>query len=109
MVGKLKMWCDILFVVWLGEELGLFGVSYFVKNYGYEIWFYFFIVVIGYDMLDMVYDGNDFIYLLVVVCFNMDMVGCLKKNLVFQGVGFLSIWLVEIEYCNVFIGLLILV
>jgi hypothetical protein len=55
---------DILFILWSGEELGLFGSSYFIKHMKHNIFAYI----------------------------NLDMVGRLKKNLVLQGVGSSSRW-----------------
>ena len=103
--GKLKMRRDILFAAWSGEELGLLGASHFVKNYGHETRPHSPIAATGHDTPDTAHDGNDPIYPSVAACFNMDMVGRLKKNLVLQGVGSSSIWPAEIEHRNAPIGL----
>ena len=72
---------DILFAVWSGEELGLLGSAYFVKN-------------------TMARATNKSLRPAVEVNINLDMVGRLRENLVLQGAGSSSMWSRLIEQAN---------
>lgn len=83
--GKLPMRRDVLFAWWAGEEQGLIGSRYFVKNRLGE--------------LDEQVSEKIFAYL------NLDMVGRLRRSLILQGIGSSPDWLTKIERHNVAIGL----
>ncbi len=96
---KLRLRRDIIFAAWSGEEIGLLGSDYFVKNYGKTN---------GHHGTDSASNGRHdktSIYPAVAACINMDMVGRLEKNLILQGIGSSSIWRREIERRNVPVGL----
>jgi len=87
--GKLAMKRDAIFATWSGEELGLLGVSHFVKEYAIE----------HADGKDARLTGK------IAANLNMDMVGRLDKSLIVQGVGSSTYWPGEIERRNVVVGL----
>ena len=87
--GKLDMKRDAIFATWSGEELGLLGVSHFVKKFGRE----------HAGAADARLTGK------IAANLNMDMVGRLDKSLIVQGVGSSSYWPGEIERRNVAVGL----
>ena len=82
-----------MFAAWSGEEKGLLGSDYFAKNF-FEL----------YPNLAKP-EKADSLYPTVVACFNLDMVGRLRDNLVLQGIGSSSIWTQEIEKRNAVVGL----
>jgi hypothetical protein len=84
--GRLNAQRDIIFTAWEGEELGLLGSSAFVEAAKKAA---------NKPELASVFSA----YL------NMDMVGRLKDNLIFQGVGSSTVWTREIEQRNAVIGL----
>ena len=92
-LGKLIMEHDVLFAAWSGEEKGLLGSDYFAKNF-FEL----------YPNLPKP-EKPDSLYPTVVACFNLDMVGRLRDNLVLQGIGSSPIWTQEIEKRNAVVGL----
>jgi len=87
--GKLAMKRDAIFATWSGEELGLLGVSHFVKQYARE----------HAGGTDARLTGK------IAANLNMDMVGRLDRSLIVQGVGSSSYWPGEIERRNVVVGL----
>ena len=91
--GKLKLEHDVLFAAWSGEELGLLGSDYFAKQ--------FFIL---YPDLPKG-KNEDSLFPTMVACFNLDMVGRLRENLVLQGIGSSPLWTQEIEKRNAVVGL----
>jgi hypothetical protein len=91
--GKLTLEHDVLFAAWSGEELGLLGSAYFSDHF-YEL----------YPNLVKPEEGVN-LYPAMVACFNLDMVGRLRDNLVLQGIGSSSIWSGEIERRNAVVGL----
>ncbi|MFN9853378.1 MAG: M28 family peptidase [Planctomycetota bacterium] len=90
--GKLQLKHDILFAAWSGEEMGLLGSAHFADRF-YET----------YPHLPKV-EGNK-LYPTVVACFNLDMVGRLREQLVLQGIGSSPFWKGEIERRNAVVGL----
>jgi hypothetical protein len=91
--GKLSLEHDVLFAAWSGEELGLLGSAYFSDHF-YEL----------YPNLVKPEEGVN-LYPSMVACFNLDMVGRLRDNLVLQGIGSSSVWSGEIERRNAVVGL----
>ncbi len=91
--GKLPLEHDILFAAWSGEELGLLGSDHFAKTF-YELYPNF-----------QKPESSESLYPTMVACFNLDMVGRLKENLVLQGIGSSPIWTQEIEKRNAVVGL----
>lgn len=87
--GKLAMKRDAIFAAWSGEELGLLGVSHFVKQYAKD----------HAGGTDARLTGK------IAANLNMDMVGRLDKSLIVQGVGSSTYWPGEIERRNVVVGL----
>ncbi len=87
--GKLAMKRDAIFATWSGEELGLLGVSHFVKQYAKD----------HAGGTDARLTGK------IAANLNMDMVGRLDKSLIVQGVGSSTYWPGEIERRNVVVGL----
>ncbi|MCU0706897.1 MAG: M28 family peptidase [Pirellula sp.] len=90
--GKLALKHDVLFAAWSGEEMGLLGSAYFADHF-HEI----------YPHLPE-QEGNK-LYPAVVACFNLDMVGRLRDQLVLQGIGSSPFWKGEIERRNAVVGL----
>lgn len=84
--GKLELYRDIVFAVWSGEEIGLFGSRHYVRNFTAEKG-----------------QAGDRGRILAYV--NLDMVGRFDKSLILSGVGSSSIWRREIERRNAPIGL----
>ncbi len=91
--GKLNLEHDVLFAAWSGEELGLFGSDYFVNHF-FEL----------YPNLPKP-EKPDTLYPTMAACFNLDMVGRLRENLVLQGIGSSPIWTSEIEKRNAVVGM----
>ncbi len=91
--GKLHLEHDILFAAWSGEEMGLLGSDHFAKTF-YELYPKF-----------QKPESSDNLNPTMVACFNLDMVGRLRENLVLQGIGSSSIWTQEIEKRNAVVGL----
>jgi Tol biopolymer transport system component len=90
--GKLQLKHDILFAAWSGEEMGLLGSAYFADHF--------------YDIYPNLPHGEGHrLYPSVVACFNLDMVGRLRENLVLQGIGSSPLWKSEIERRNAVVGL----
>lgn len=87
--GKLDLKRDIIFAAWSGEELGLLGSSYFVRDLAKS--------ALGKE--DAPLD------LLISSYLNLDMIGRLKDSLVVQGIGSSDFWPGVIERRNVPIGL----
>jgi len=90
--GRLQLKHDILFAAWSGEEMGLLGSSHFVDHF-HEL----------YPHLPSP-EGNK-LYPAIVACFNLDMVGRLREQLVLQGIGSSPFWKGEIERRNAVVGL----
>lgn len=90
--GNLKLEHDVLFAAWSGEEMGLLGSAYFAENF-FKL----------YPHLPNPGDGK--LYPTVAACFNLDMVGRLRENLVLQGIGSSDGWAKEIEKRNAVVGL----
>lgn len=90
--GKLDLKHDVLFAAWSGEEMGLLGSAYFADHF-YEIY------------PDLPATHGHKLYPTVVACFNLDMVGRLRENLVLQGIGSSPYWKGEIEKRNAVVGL----
>jgi Tol biopolymer transport system component len=90
--GTLQLKHDVVFAAWSGEEMGLLGSAYYADQF-HEI----------YPELTKP-EGNK-LYPTVVACFNLDMVGRLRDNLVLQGVGSSPFWKGEIERRNAVVGL----
>ena len=76
---------DILFVTWSGEEIGLIGSSYFVKN---------FTLPHGKTINEK-----------VMAYLNMDMIGRFKDKLTLHGVGSSSKWSAFIQKANISTGI----
>jgi hypothetical protein len=90
--GKLKLEHDVLFAAWSGEELGLLGSAHFSDNF--------------FSLYTHMKDpGAGKLYPAVIACFNLDMVGRLRDNLVLQGIGSSSLWAKEIERRNAVVGM----
>ena len=90
--GKLKLEHDVLFAAWSGEELGLLGSAHFSDNF--------------FSLYPHMKDpGAGKLYPAVIACFNLDMVGRLRDNLVLQGIGSSSLWAKEIERRNAVVGM----
>ncbi len=91
--GKLPLEHDILFAAWSGEEMGLLGSDHFAKTF--------------YDLYPNYKkpESSDSLYPTMVACFNLDMVGRLRENLVLQGIGSSPLWTQEIEKRNAVVGL----
>ncbi len=87
---------DLIFAAWSGEEDGLIGSSYFVKNFG--------TVAAGDDGPASATVARP-LYPAIAACLNLDMVGRLDKRLILQGVGSSSIWRGEIERRNAVLSL----
>ncbi|WP_168164495.1 M20/M25/M40 family metallo-hydrolase [Pirellula sp. SH-Sr6A] len=90
--GKLKLEHDVLFAAWSGEEMGLLGSAYFSDHF-FELYPH------------MTESGAGKLYPAVIACFNLDMVGRLRDNLVLQGIGSSDLWPKEIEKRNAVVGL----
>ncbi len=90
--GKLKLKHDVLFAAWSGEEMGLLGSAYFADHF-YEIY------------PEQTKNESGKLYPTVVACFNLDMIGRLRDNLVLQGIGSSPVWTSEIERRNAVVGL----
>ncbi|MCU0715454.1 MAG: M20/M25/M40 family metallo-hydrolase [Pirellula sp.] len=90
--GKLKLEHDILFAAWSGEEMGLLGSAYFSDHF-FQLYPH------------MADPGGGKLYPAVIACFNLDMVGRLRDNLVLQGIGSSDYWPKEIEKRNAVVGL----
>jgi Tol biopolymer transport system component len=90
--GKLQLKHDILFAAWSGEEMGLLGSAYFADHF-YEIY------------PDSPRGQGHNLYPAVIACFNLDMIGRLRENLVLQGIGSSPYWKGEIERRNAVVGL----
>lgn len=90
--GKLQLKHDVLFAAWSGEEMGLLGSAYFADHF--------------HDLYPTLPKGEGHrLYPAVVACFNLDMVGRLRDNLVLQGIGSSPYWKGEIERRNAVVGL----
>lgn len=87
--GKLDLKRDVVFAAWSGEEIGLLGSSYFVRELAKK--------TLG--------DENAPLGLLLSSYLNMDMIGRLKESLVLQGIGSSDYWKSAIESRNAPIGL----
>ena len=87
--GKLDARRDVLFGAWSGEELGLLGSAYFVREAGKSA------AIPEGESLAPVFAAN----------LNLDMIGRLDKALVLQGIGSSPVWTKEIERRNAPIGL----
>lgn len=87
--GKLPIKRSIIFAAWSGEELGLLGSSYYVRQNA------------------KMFFGDEDAKLdkLFAAALNMDMIGRFDNKLVLQGVGSSSSWPTEIEKRNAPIGL----
>lgn len=86
--GKLKGTRDIVFAGWSGEELGLLGSAYFVK-----------------ELQEKAIASHGKIHPEIAAYVNLDMIGRLREKLVLQGIGSSPIWLKEIEKRNAGLGL----
>ena len=91
--GKLNLEHDVLFAAWSGEELGLIGSDYFANHF-FEL----------YPNLPKP-EKPDTLYPAMAACFNLDMVGRLRENLVLQGIGSSPVWTSEIEKRNAVVGM----
>jgi Tol biopolymer transport system component len=90
--GKLALKHDIIFAAWSGEEMGLLGSAYFADQF--------------HDIYPNMPKGEaNKLYPSVVACFNLDMVGRLREQLVLQGIGSSPFWKGEIERRNAVVGL----
>ncbi len=127
--GKLELKANILFAAWSGEELGLLGSAYFVENPPMYLIDEAALMaahagVAGFDTKpsepapakeqsdapekadpDKLLKAAQIPPRKVSVCFNLDMVGRLRENLVLQGTGSSPVWRAEIEKRNAIVGL----
>lgn len=95
--GQLQLQHDVLFAAWSGEEMGLLGSAYFADN--------FFKLYPHLEQRNTNAKADNKLYPAVAACFNLDMVGRLRENLVLQGIGSSSVWTQEIEQRNAVVGL----
>ncbi len=87
--GKLTLKRDVLFAAWSGEELGLIGSSYFVRQ----------------EAKNLKGDENAPLGGAYAAYLNMDMVGRLSEKLILQGLGSSSVWPGVVERRNAPVGL----
>lgn len=84
--GRLKLKRDVIFALWSGEELGLFGSKHFARQ-----------------MMEKA--GTENLSGQVAAYLNMDMIGRFNQKVIISGVGSSSIWEREIERRNAPVGL----
>jgi Tol biopolymer transport system component len=87
--GKFHQVHDLLFAAWSGEEMGLLGSSYYVKE----------LAPAGNP-----HAGNGSPYPAIAAYINLDMVGRLSTKLILQGISSSPIWVEEIEKRNAPLG-----
>ena len=87
--GRFEPKRDIVFAAWSGEELGLLGVTHYVKT----------------TALDLLGDESAPLTEAIVANLNMDMVGRLEDKLILQGAGSSEQWPALVERANVPVGL----
>jgi hypothetical protein len=97
--GKIKAGRDLVVAAWSGEELGLFGSSYFVKQEQRDI--------LHKPLATDKEVANLSINSKYVAYLNMDMIGRFDKKLVLQGLGSSDWWSGEIEKRNLATGILL--
>ncbi len=95
--GKIKSGRDLIVAAWSGEELGLFGSSYFVKRQQRELQ--------GKPQASDQDLSGVSINSRFVAYLNMDMIGRFDGKLVMQGLGSSDWWGAEIEKRNLVTGL----
>lgn len=106
--GKLDLKRDIVFAAWSGEELGLIGSSWFVKQAGHEAE-----TPPAPDGKEHAAPANPHARVEedkglsehFAAYLNMDMIGRLDKSLLLQGIGSSDYWAGAIERRNAPIGL----
>jgi Tol biopolymer transport system component len=84
--GRVTLKRDVIFALWSGEEIGLFGSKHFVREMKKRL-------------------GSENLNGRVAAYLNMDMIGRLNKQLVVSGVGSSTAWPGIIERRNAPVGL----